>query len=135
MPDCDNPHGLPADPVEESVRANDYLAVGKVGKLGKPAARLRKLLQSAQPAFDPLTKAARRAGVVATNELECIKELGTGRGREADPHALRRLEEPVGLSKNGIKAGALASLDLAFAARQSFEDLEFFLGLLVGIDA
>jgi hypothetical protein len=135
MPDRDNPHGLPADSVEEPVRADDYLAVGKVRKLWQPAARVRKVLQAAQATLGPLTEADSRTGVLAANELKCIEELDASRGREADPHALRLLKEPVGLSKDGIEAGALARLDLALAACQSPEDLELLFELFVGIDA
>ena len=38
MPDGDDPHGLPVDPVEEPIGPDHYLAVGKVRKLGQPAA-------------------------------------------------------------------------------------------------
>jgi len=135
MPDGDNPHGLPANSVEEPVRTDDYLAVGKVRELWKLAARVRITLQAAQATLGALTEVGRRVRILATDEFERIKERRAGRRRETNPHPLRLLKEFVSLSKNRIEAGALAHLDLAVAACESPEDLEFLLGLLVGIHA
>jgi len=135
VPDADNPDCLPPNSVEKPVRTDDHLAVRKVRELWKLAARFRKTLQAAEGTLRALTEAARRRGILAADELERVKELGAGRGRETNPHALRLLKEPVSFSKNRIEAGALACLDLAIAARESPEDLKFLLGLLVRIHA
>jgi hypothetical protein len=135
MPDGDNPHGLPANSVEEPVRTDDYLAVGKVRELWKLAARVGITLQAAQATLGTLTEVGRRVRILATDECGRTVELDAGIGREANPQSLRLLEEFVSLSKNRIEAGALAHLELAVAACESPEDLEFLLGLLVGIHA
>jgi hypothetical protein len=135
MPDDDDPHGLPANSVEEPVRTDHYLAVGKVRELWKLAARVRITLQAAQATLGAMTEVGRRVRILATDELERIEELSAGRGREANPHPLCLLEEFVSLSENRIEAGTLAHLDLAVASCESPEDLEFLLGLLVGIHA
>jgi hypothetical protein len=70
MPDGHNPHGLPANPVEEPVRADDHLAVGNVRKLWKLAARVWMTLQAAQATLGALPEAGRRSGILATDELE-----------------------------------------------------------------
>jgi hypothetical protein len=46
VPNSDNPHGLPANSIEESIRTYDDFTVWELGKLGKPAARLREPFQA-----------------------------------------------------------------------------------------
>lgn len=76
VPDCHDPDCLASYSIEEPVGPDDYFTVGKIGKLGKRAARFRVSLQPAKPLFDAPTKPGCCAGLVTTDVLESVKKLG-----------------------------------------------------------
>jgi hypothetical protein len=135
VPDRDNPHGLPANPIEEPIRRYDDFTVWEIGKLGKLAPRLREPFKAAKASLRALMELAGSAGVVAADVCECIQELGPGGGSEANAHRLILFEQLAALSKNGVQRRALAGLDLPIAARKRLEDLPLLLRFLIGIEA
>src|SRR3990172_9565293 len=87
MPHCDHPHVAALHSVEEAIRANDDLAVRKVGELGEMASRARKALEAAQNPLGALAKATGRFRIVPVDVEDDREKLSPSRRRKAYAHA------------------------------------------------
>jgi len=78
VPDGDDPDDLTLDAIEETVRCDHDLTIGKLREFGHRSPGLREFPQPSQHGLGPLTKTNRCPRVIPADVIQCLQELATG---------------------------------------------------------